>query len=125
MDSTIVAKVLDELAERLSGPAEKVWEIFVKQAIADGVGSLVIAVIGVIIIFSVIKLLPKISERLNEYSYEECDEDVWIVLLLLLCGIGLASIFVVPTELISGIKHLINPEYYALMDIISNIPGTK
>jgi hypothetical protein len=124
MDDKVMAKAteyIDALAAKLGVAAEHVYGILVKQAFAEGIVSLAIGVlllIGLIIglVFAV-KAFKEIADGLDVFE------------LTLLIAIPVVIAFAVGAstlgQLTDGIKHVINPEYYAIKEILDAIGGGK
>lgn len=113
MVSDQIIKVLDELGKRLVGPAQKLWEIYVKQAYVDGIQFIIasMAIWGV----------AYWCYRLYKWgtSNDEGDAVVWGAIFTVAFSVGAVLM------ICAGVGHFINPEYYALMDIIQSITGNK
>ena len=123
IDSSTVSNILDEVGKRLSSPAEHAYNVLTTQAISDGVGGIFVGLAA--ITFSTIcsiyakKVENKIKAKKEENKYADCDND-WIgfgavAFVAIFSGLGGCC------ELVNSVKHIINPEYYAIMDIIRNI----
>lgn len=117
VDFTAIAPLIEQLAAKLGVAAEHLWGVLVRQAVVDGVGGLIISVFAAIAIFCTIKFTPSLVNKDSEL--QELTWQGGVACLLIIAGI--VSIVVLPVSLIGGIKHVLNPEYYAFMDIMSQI----
>ncbi|MGG1018587.1 hypothetical protein ABE151_04270 [Bacillus paralicheniformis] len=113
---------IDKLAEKLGVAAEHVYGVLVKQAFANGVTDAIIGAVFLMIAVVAGVIITKIAVK----AYES-DCGAWDVewgLLVIIVGLsvilpGVFGIYVI-TE---GIKALINPEYYAIKEILDTIGG--
>ena len=119
VDANTISGILDEIGKRLSGPAEHTYEILVKQAYLSGYTDLftglAFSALGVGMIYA-------IRNMMNNGFFKE-HEDFSI-----LCSIvGVFAAILLPIAIVcclsSGVKEIINPEYYAIMDIMEKISG--
>jgi len=119
VDANTVSGILDEIGKRLSGPAEHTYEILVKQAYISGYTDLftglAFSVLGFGMIYATYKMVN------NGFFKEHEDFSV-------MCSIvGVFAAILLPLAIVcclsSGIKEIINPEYYAIVDIIEKISG--
>lgn len=115
MDDKIASKVyeyIDAIARKLGVAAEHVYTLLVRQQIVDGViGILLGIVLMLIAYFSIKRWIPE----LDKDDYEFLGQP--LALLAGACGIvGLVIIF-------HNIGPLINPEYYAIKEIMSFVSG--
>lgn len=144
---TDVMKVLEQVAAKLGVAVEYLWEILVRQKFAEGVTNLIIAGILLVAIVVMCCVTPGIVKHYsNKYkelredrmkngtgyhgshkisSFEEDDarrtaQDVpWIVFFIVLFML----VIVIPVT-IGGVQKLINPEYFAIKEIMDAIGGT-
>lgn len=121
IDFSAIAPVIEQLAAKLGVAAEHLWGVLVRQAVNDGVAAIITAIacfVGIFVLVKLFKWLYKANEESKKKSFSNLGD--------LNCEIGMVFIglfivtviFSVIFYLVSGIKHLINPEYYAFMDII-------
>jgi len=123
VDVNTVTGILDEVSKRLSEPAKHTYSVLVKQAVADGAGDLVLCSLCVAGIGFALYFIPKLMKVCadNDSKGNEgiAASSAFVILML---GIwAVYSVLFLPFDLIDGIKHIINPEYYAIMDIMSKI----
>lgn len=105
-------KLIQELSDKLGTTAEHLWGVMVRQAPISGV-------IGLLIDVAAILLLMIGWKKLSKINFDKWDDDFGkgalyaaLIVATLVSIIGIASSL--PTE-ISGI---INPEYWALKQIL-------
>jgi small-conductance mechanosensitive channel len=114
-----VTQYIDALAAKLGVAAEHVYGVLVRQQVAEGivdivVGTLVLAVLIFALMVLIKKVeLPRIVDEFDLLEY------VFVAAILLLI-IGLPGSYAV-SEISDGIKHVINPEYYAIREILNAI----
>ncbi|QAR52069.1 hypothetical protein BAE_04340 [Bacillus aerophilus] len=106
---------IDKLAAKLGVAAEHVYGVLVKQAVANGISYIVAGVILLLIAATYVIIALRLRERFNVAA--------WAI-------VAFASILTVWTPLIAGfpllaegIKAIINPEYYAIKEILDTIGG--
>lgn len=125
MNDKLVGKAseyIDAVATKLGVAAEHVYGLLVRQQITEGIvdiisGVAITAVITALIVFTANKLKGKLK-------FNTADE-IDMMAMLLFGGIGLMFFggllcagFLLTTD---GIKHVINPEYYAIKEIIEAV----
>jgi small-conductance mechanosensitive channel len=114
-----VTQYIDALAAKLGVAAEHVYGVLVRQQVAEGivdivVGTLVLAVLIFALIVLIKKVeLPHIVDEFDLLGY------VFVAAISLLI-IGLPGGYAV-SEISDGIKHVINPEYYAIREILDAV----
>lgn len=114
----VVGPAITAIAESLGTNAEHVMMILSKQAIAVGIEGFTITglVIGVVIAWS----------RFCKWWRGKIENDDWdsdgnTAMIGISCGIAILALLIGGANLISGIKHIINPEYYALQEVMTFI----
>lgn len=131
MNPEDLARILDDLGERLGPAGEYAFSLAVRQVFIDGAMGLVVGLVGVVVIAAVFAVAIRATRR--EWHRQLADRDSyhrpdfmmdiafpWFLggfLLLLPFGFCL-------TLLMSAIPKLLNPEYAALADILSRITGS-
>ena len=101
---------LDAIADKLGTGIDHFWPLFIKQQWADGIISIIIFVL--IMMFFI--LLSYISYK----NYKNGpNPDTGLILTLALLATALVGLLVV-YELRTGILQILNPEYYALKEIM-------
>jgi hypothetical protein len=116
---TEVFKRLDVLSEKLGVAAGHLWQVLVKQSIAEGIASLLIAIFCTFVLVISIKVMRWVW--LNAPKDPAYDHD-WKPRFLFahtVAGIAaLASTITGLCSLYTGVLQLVNPEYGALKIIL-------
>lgn len=113
---------IDELAKQLGVAAEHVYEILVRQQYVDGIGMLVKSGIWIVLFLVVWIAMTKLFYK--KWDRIEDDAQFGIGMLSLVLGIvTVIMTFIIIGDVTLGIKKLLNPEYYALEDIMQFIQG--
>jgi len=99
------------IADSLKQPVEFVWKVIIKQQIVIGIIWLLFLFTVIILIILSLKLIPK------ENEYEEVNPALIFSLIIL----GLLLILSIIGTMTIGIPCILNPEYYAIQEIISFI----
>ena len=129
MNADDVTKILNQLAEKLTPPAQHVWDLAMRQMIvtkglAAIVGTLLL-IIATIMAFKVYHWAQKtdIKNKEKEYDgYHSYDQfDVWFPASLILIGCTLPLILGI-MAIYSALPTLLNPEWAVLMQIKDLVP---
>ncbi|MEC1707409.1 hypothetical protein P9E09_07045 [Bacillus mojavensis] len=128
---------IDKLAAKLGVAAEHVYGVLVKQAIANGITNVVV---GVILLIAFVLTVRFMIAILTKAEYEEVTHyygdsktpvnkyakissagggSVWVLIIAFILISSVAGL-VCLTE---GFKALINPEYYAIKEILDTVKG--
>lgn len=107
MNADAILKLIDEISQRISEPAQQVFEMFVKQSFAYGILDIGIGCVCLLItlIFG-IWIIAELKDKTSESG--------WIGFCLFMIGcstIGWISLFSF------GFLRLYNPVYYAIKDL--------
>lgn len=142
-----VMKVLEQVAAKLGVAVEYLWEILVRQMLAEGVTNIIIAIILLVVIVVICCVTPRIVRHYSN-KYKELRDDriengtgyngsrqissfeednarntardlPWIIL----CIVSFMLVILIPVT-INGVQKLINPEYFAIKEIMDAIGGT-
>jgi len=111
-----VTNAIEQLAAKIGAGVDYFWPLFVKQQAVDGWVSLIV-VTGVFLVSLVYLILSRNrwhDTRANDISWYGV---VGICAVFVLC-ISVAVFFV---EGVSGVKQIMNPEYYAIKEIMQMI----
>ena len=131
MDTKLILDFLSKLGEQVSSTGQEVFKIYIQQSYVDGISSLIWAsvlflifivgcsITGFVLISKSKKLDIKDFDSKNDFEEEK----------IAYMGIGIAFItigcllflIIGMSELTDGIKHLINPQYYALQDLTNAV----
>jgi len=125
MDTKLILDFLSKLGEQVSSTGQEVFKIYMQQSYVDGISSLIWATV-LFLIFIVgsgivsFKIL-KYAKKLKEKDEDDYDEEEYIIAMVIGIAVIVVSIIIFlifgMSELTNGIKHLINPQYYALQDL--------
>ena len=131
MDTKLILDFLSKLGEQVSSTGQEVFKIYIQQSYVDGISSLIwasvlflIFIVGCGIIgFSLMSKGKKLNMK-DFYSKNDFEEEkiayIGIGIAFITIGCILFLIFGM-SELTDGIKHLINPQYYALQDLTNAV----
>ncbi len=105
---------IDQFAAKLGTTSEYAFEILVKQQVAAGISGIVF--FAVVMILSIIGTIisTKMHFRLKT-NYEYCDG--WLAGII----IGFVIILLALAGLLYNVRLIMNPEYYAIQDIVNFI----
>ena len=115
--SAKVFEVIDAIAAQLGVAKEFVWEILVKQQYVEA-AQLMIGVIFCVVVL--VYSIPICSKGFKE-EYSSGDADAAAAIIGLFVSVG-ASIYILCGS-IACVGRLLNPEYYALKDILNMVIG--
>lgn len=109
-------KLIRDLAEKLGTTAEHLWEVLVKQAWISGVTDLVITtIVGVLLVIAT----REFSGWRKGANRDNCDDDIAAQLGSIGVAIAWCVFVVVAANVASAsVSALLNPEYWALKQII-------
>lgn len=110
-------KRLDALSEKLGVAAGHLWVVLTRQGYAIGMENVLIGLVwlGLWIAMMVVgaKMRNKVAPA-SKYSENEWIFGGWVV-----TGVGQVCLLGVGTYLFDGIVYLINPEFFALQQLLS------
>ncbi|MFF2413499.1 hypothetical protein [Bacillus safensis] len=112
---------IDKLAAKLGVAAEHVYGVLVKQAMANGITDVIIGLVVTTILIAVFSAGKKAFVKSNISSgMDILDWSMFtaVVGIAVVVGFGFGLSF-----LTDGIKAVINPEYYAIKEILDTIGG--
>lgn len=139
-------ELLGQLANGLGVAVEYLWVTLVKQQYVEGVTNLVMAAIGIIVTIALLCYIPKATRffanqhkalaedrRKNgtgyngSYSLSSYKEDFYSGAKIAVPIIGLVIVFIVilctVDDIKYGIQQLLNPDYFALKEVLNVIGG--
>lgn len=108
---------LDAIGERLTGPSAHVWELVVRQVVAE---SLIKGAIELIVLIIGIVIVTIISRAILRSTHD--GEDKAFAFGLVGISVTFAGGLIV-TDLSSNLIHLLNPEYAAIERIVNVLQG--
>lgn len=124
-DTTLRAQVfsrIDALGAKLGVAADHIWPVLVRQSYADAAMDGVLAIAAFVLIFK--------AFAWSKYWFKEAEEEKYggdfqafagFVCSVLTVGCVLLVVY----GLGDGLRHLINPEYYALQSVLDVFRGGK
>lgn len=147
MDNAIMNKameLLEQLASNLGVTIEYLWETLVRQKYVEGITNIVMAIIGVvaiiILIFCIINGTKFANNKYKElaedrrengtgycgsYNTSSETEDFYNIISKVIPIFGLLIIFLmiktIKYDISYGIQQLLNPDYFALKEILDTI----
>ncbi len=129
---TQLKDVIHQLADGLGVAAQFILTALIKQEILNGISHILIAIFVAVFAFIILKGYIK-HVHLPTYNYErgEAKPKYWYVdnedaagaSCAFTCVICLVALILVPIFITWGIKEIINPQYYALKEIMAMIRG--
>ena len=120
-----IVRLLDEIGARMQGPAEAAWMLLVQQqkvhALGPFVGASVLLAIGVLALVGTWRCRVAWHRERAKDHYNSDLEAGLTFMQFLLPAIALGVLIGFPFSVLSGLVRLINPEYYALQEIMQAI----
>lgn len=114
-----IIKVLDELTQRLSGPAAQVWGVLMKQVIIEGWLRLAMNVIMLSVVVTFVYWLPRLIKKLSECDYP--DEEKYITTFIVGGILSVIFVIFICFSLPSALEKILNPSYHAIMRLTTFI----
>ena len=121
---------IDAIAANLGVAAEHVYGALLKQAMVSGLRSVVYIIICLAVSYAIIKVLKRVYSDIKE-DEEGLFVDSYGVTLggvfaLIFGGIALVIMFfVIMADISNASTALLNPEYWALKEILDTIKGAE
>lgn len=137
---------IEQLAAKLGVAVEYLWSTLVRQQIAEGITDVVMAVLAVVTLVYIAKVTPGFKKTADEkykaladdrrkngtgyagsHVISSFEEDKWqargttITVFAIVAAIIAVIIILVCVPV--GIQQLINPEYFALKEVLNAIGG--
>ncbi len=109
-----VNKVMEQLAMAFNTTVDKMYPMLIKQAYISGIINTLIGITAIVILVVGTKIAYKYWEQIYDV---DGDFAVWCVGGLY----AVIAVIAVPILLHSGITALLNPEYWALKEILSTL----
>jgi hypothetical protein len=140
MNPDQIIELLERLAEKLTPPAQYVFDLAVRQIMIDGAIQLLVAAMSVVVVVVIFvarsKAMAAISEEANTYNvavkegqhYSSYDlkfvPDAESKLLSFAIAAALAAFPAVfgVSSLLTGLQYLLNPEWWVLMRLAQLLP---
>ena len=131
-----VVTLLEGIASKLGVAVEHLWEVLVRQQHVQGIADLIWAGIGIIIIAGLCIFVPMftkyahrkyVREKEHRCGSPSDEEEFFGTCQYAVPVIGvILSIFIVVCTMLNlelGIQKLLNPEYFALKELLDTING--
>jgi uncharacterized membrane protein len=115
MDTKLTIDFLNNLSDKLSGKAEQLFSILVKQTILIGKIDILVGIITLLLFVGSMIIILYVYKKYKESSVY----DMWDVGLILVTVGGACCLVASVCCLTCGYLRLINPSYYAILKIIS------
>lgn len=114
-----VFKRIDALSEKLGVAAGHLWQVLVRQAIAEAVASLVLVVLCAVVVVVAGKII-RWAAKYGDENLNGCGEwparcIAWTMVSVIALAVAGTTLFI---NLYQATMHLINPEYFALQKIL-------
>ena len=122
---------IDALAANLGVAAEHVYGALLKQAMLSGVRSLVFIVICLAVVYMIIRLFNRIITDVKAGNNDSIFMDGWGIspagiIASFAGGIAMFILFIVIlSDISNATTALLNPEYWALREILDMIKGAE
>lgn len=113
--------VIDELAKQMGVAAEHIYEVIVRQQYVEGISGLIGS--GLFFIFAIILMIVSLKSRKRLLNEGYADGSDMIAFRWIGIVISFIIVIVVLFTTIAYLKMLLNPEFYALKDIMELIRG--
>lgn len=101
------------LVSNLQGPSKHVYEVYVKQCLVDGITRLLVAVFFLTITIIILR------EPIKKLEFDDNDSGKHIAMFVVGILLAIATIVLIINFLSGGLGRMINPEYYAIQDIVA------
>lgn len=115
----IISPYLQQIADKLGTTASELWKLLIKQAYVTGITNIISYVAIILAIFGLFKFWVWMCKPFDEYSknYEEyCVLSV--IMGFVSVGLGMSAIVFLTTSIKETITIFVNPEYWALSQLI-------
>ena len=122
---------IDALAANLGVAAEHVYGALLKQAMVSGVRSVVYIILCLAVVYMVIRMLKKVYTDVKDGNNNSIFLDGWDISAagIIASFVGGIALFILFIAIIANISNastaLLNPEYWALKEILDTIKGAE
>ena len=140
-------EMLEQLASKLGVAVEYLWTTLVKQQYVEGVTDIILSVFGIIVIVLLVIFAPKITKSASakhkelandrrkngtgydgSYSVSSFEEDYYRNLSqsvpTVSIVVGCIVLVLTAMFLVFGVQQLLNPDYFALKEVLNTISGS-
>jgi hypothetical protein len=116
-----IIKAFTPLANKLGQGAEALYHAYYRQTIISGIESLVISLIILMVVGGGLWFVWKTTNKTKKNEFALDDDDRFVIRLVA----GFIALFIIVitvfTGLIPGLNHVINPTYYTIQNILSQL----
>ena len=122
---------IDSIATNLGVAAEHVYGALLKQAMVSGVRSVVYIILCLAVVYMVIRMLKKVYTDVKDGNNNSIFLDGWDISAagIIASFAGGIALFILFIAIIANISNastaLLNPEYWALKEILNTIKGAE
>jgi len=122
---------IDAIAANLGVAAEHVYGALLKQAMVSGLRSVVYIILCLAVVYMVIRLLKKVYTDVKDGNNNSIFLDGWDISAagIIASFSGGIALFILFIAIIANISNattaLLNPEYWALKEILDTIKGAE
>ena len=121
---------IDAIAANLGVAAEHVYGALLKQAVVSGLRSVVYIIIGLAVSYVIIKILKTVYSDVKEGEDGIFADSYGVslggVFALIFGGIAIILMFfAIMSDISNATTALLNPEYWALKEILDTIKGAE
>jgi hypothetical protein len=113
--SADLKEALTPLALKLGEGAEHVYELAIRQSYVEGLTSLILCLVMLVLIAFQFRVIKTCSVELKESS---SNDPLWIFGIILAVAGVIACFIIGIFQLIDAIRYLGNPEYMAIKDLL-------
>lgn len=118
-----IQDALTPLATKIGEGAAHVYQIYVKQQYVTGIGEIISCAVLLLIVLALTILFVRWADATEPDIYSLVESKVTRKVLVVMAGAF--ACFILTFILVDGVQHLINPEYYAIQDILLTAKGSK
>lgn len=115
-------KIIDVLNIRFGPLGGQIWEIYIKQAVTAGIVMLLLTFICLLVMWATYRTMLYARELQKEAMTLKNPASKMVLpffLNIVSGGIWLVAFFIGVISLINGTQQLLNPEYYALKELLT------
>ena len=122
---------IDAIAANLGVAAEHVYGTLLRQAMVSGVRSVVYIILCLAVVYMVIRMLKKVYTDVKDGNNNSIFLDGWDISAagIIASFAGGIALFILFIAIIANISNastaLLNPEYWALKEILDTIKGAE
>ena len=110
--SNFVMGNLQQLIDSIKNVSIGVWNTFLKQQVINGWLNIGFGVLLIVLLVLIVKGTLFLNKKIDDESEEKLA--LWVVAIF----VFIAIIFIAIIDIANGVRMILNPEYYAIMDLI-------